>query len=122
MKLVLTGIIIFSLKFFAEPSIVGIWINEEDPELTWEFNVSGQLTEKYGKIQKPYSGTYQILDRSQRCSDGATDAPDQTYLKITDAEDAELGSFCYYLETLSEEVLVLIDADSGRMLIFNRKN
>lgn len=122
MKVVLLSLFLLALNSCTEPSIVGIWINEEDPELTWEFNVSGQLTEKYGKIQKPYSGTYQILDRSKRCSNGATDAPDQTYLKITDAEDAELGSFCYYLETLSEEVLVLIDADSGRMLIFNRKN
>jgi hypothetical protein len=98
---------------------VGIWINEEDPNLIWEFKGSGQLIEKYGKVEKTSSSNYQILDSSQSCSSGSTDKPDEIYLKIT---GAELGSFCYYLETLSEDVLVIFDSDSGRMLIFNREN
>lgn len=119
MKVVLLFIFLFTLNSCSGQSIVGIWINEKDPNLTWEFKSSGQLIEKYGEIPKPSSSIYQILDRSQSCGDGATDAPDQIYLKIA---DTELGSFCCYLETLSEEVLVIMNADTGKMLIFNRKN
>jgi hypothetical protein len=103
-----------------QPSIIGVWVNEKDPKLTWEFNASGQLIEKYGEVLKASPrtpSTYQILNHSQRCNDGTTDVPNQMYLKVA---DAELGSFCYYLETLSEEVLVIIDTDTGRMLIFNK--
>jgi hypothetical protein len=119
MKVVLLALILLTLNSCIAPSIEGIWINEKDSNLIWEFKGSGQLIEKYVEVEKTSSSTYKILDSSQRCSNGTTDTPDEIYLKIT---DAELGSFCYYLETLSEEVLVIIDADSGRMLIFNRKN
>ena len=116
----LSLIFISILTFLQTPSIEGTWVSEKDPKLTWEFNASGQLIEKYGAVLKASQNkpsTYQILNHSQRCNSGTTDAPNQMYLKIT---DAELGSFCYYFETLSEEVLVLIDSDTGRMLIFNR--
>lgn len=119
MKLFLPFLFLFTLNSCTDPSIVGIWINEKEPNLIWEFNGSGQLIEKFGEVEKTSSSTYQILESLQSCSTGTTDTPDEIYLKIT---DDELGTFCYYLETLSEEVLVLIDADSGRMLIFNRKN
>lgn len=120
--IILIILFVVSINNSLQPSIIGVWINEKDPKLTWEFNASGQLIEKYGTVLKAsplVPSTYQILSRSQSCSNGSTDAPDQTYLKIT---DPEFGAFCYYLESLSNEVLVLIDADTGRMLIFNRVN
>ncbi|MDF2157475.1 hypothetical protein [Algoriphagus sp. CAU 1675] len=116
---------VFSFFCFSsevQPSIVGVWINEKDPKLTWEFNASGQLIEKYGEEFQALPrtpSTYQILDYSQSCSKYSTDSSDQKYLKIT---DPELGSFCYYLETLSDEVLVIMKAGTGKMLIFNRQN
>ena len=122
MKFSLYLVFLFRWILIGQPSIVGVWENEKDPKLTWEFNASGQLIEKYGdelKTSPSTPSTFQILDHSHRCHDGTTDLPDQLYLKIT---DVELGSFCYYFETLSEEVLVLINADTGRMLIFNRVN
>lgn len=103
-------------------NIIGIWVYEDDPKLTWEFNASGQLIEKYGEIIKASPQTpssYQILDSSQSCSSGSTDSSNEVFLKIV---NPNLGSFCYYLETLSNEVLVIIDADSGKMLIFNRQS
>lgn len=119
MKVVLIVKFLFTVNSCPGQSIVGIWINEKDPNLTWEFKSSGQLIENYSEMDKRTTSTYQILDRSQSCSDGATDASDETYLNI---KDVEMGSFCYYLETLSDEVLVIINADTGKMLIFNRKN
>jgi hypothetical protein len=118
MKAVLLILILLSLNSCTAPSIEGIWINETNPNLIWEFKGSGQLIEKYGDVEKTSSSSYQILHSSQSCSSGTTDTPDEIYLKIT---DAELSSFCYYLESLSEKVLVLIDSDTGRMLIFNKE-
>ncbi len=117
MKFSLLLVFLFQLISLGQPSLVGVWEDDKDPRLTWEFNASGQLIEKYGDESKTSPSTFQILDYSHRCNDGTTDLPEQLYLKIT---DVELGSFCYYLETLSEEVLVLINADTGKMLIFNR--
>lgn len=119
MKVVLLTLILLTLNSCTAPTIEGIWKNEKDPKLIWEFNASGQLIEKYGDESKTSPSMFQILDYSHRCNDGTTDLPEQLYLKIT---DVELGSFCYYLETLSEEVLVLINTDTGRMLIFNKVN
>ena len=120
MNLSLIFISISILTFLQTPSIEGTWVSEKDPKLTWEFNTSGQLIEKYGDILKASPrtpSTYQILNSSQSCSNLVSDAPNQTYLKII---NPELGSFCYYLETLSDEFLVIINTDTGRMLIFNR--
>lgn len=117
MKVVLLALFLLTLNSCNEPSIVGIWINEEDPNLIWEFKGSGRLIEKFGEVEKTSSCTYQILGSSQSCSSGTTDTPEEIYLKIT---DPEFGSFCYYLETLSDEFLVIIDTDNGRMLIFNK--
>ena len=120
MNLILIGFYFFAFEIHTP--IVGTWIYEDDPKLTWEFNASGQLIEKYGGIIKASPktpSTYQILDSYQSCTSGSADSSDEVFLKII---NPKLGSFCYYLETLSDEVLVIIDADSGKMLIFNRQN
>ncbi len=102
-------------------SIIGTWIYEDDPKLTWVFTSSGELIEKHGdsiKASPRRSSTYTLLTWTQSCSNLSTDSENEEYLNIN---DPNLGvSECYYLVTLSNEVLVLINTSSGKMLIFNR--
>jgi|GEM_PF-1905548 hypothetical protein len=120
-NIILVILIVLSGYFDQSQSIIGSWQYEDDPKLTWVFTSSGELIEKYGdtiKVRPRLSSVYTLLNRSQSCSHLSTDSENEEYLKIN---DPNLGVYeCYYLVTLSNEVLVLINTSSGKMLLFNR--
>jgi len=110
-----------SLPGLAQLSIVGTWELEKDPEMVWVFTEDGGFYDEHrslGPNKPPTNKNYAILNRSNSCKVNSTDPLDQKYLKI---DYGGGDTMCYYLETVSEEHLVLIDAFTGRLLIFRRK-
>ncbi len=119
--ILLIVLLAFSGNDIINPSIIGSWANEEDSKLFLEFTSSGGLIEEYGDVVKSrtqVSSRYFILERSQSCSKWENDEANQMYLKI---ENVKLGiADCFYLETLTENKLLLMNSNTGKILVFRK--
>jgi len=117
--LFITFFIQSSFSFQYEPTIVGKWYLEKDESIIWEFTKSGEFKDSNeDEGGERNQSTYKILDRSNSCNAHSTDPADMKYLSIDYGNRLKK---CFYLETVSKEFLVLMDTDSGRLLIFKRK-
>ncbi|MHA7130964.1 hypothetical protein [Algoriphagus namhaensis] len=121
MKKIVVILFLFPVLGFSQTSIIGNWELEENPETVWIFAENGRFYDDLGTLSPtmpPTKKTYSILNRSNSCNPHSTDPADMKYLRV---DYGGGDTMCFYLETLSEEYLVLMDTYTGRLLIFKRK-
>ncbi|MDN3203057.1 hypothetical protein [Algoriphagus sediminis] len=114
-------LLLTSFPVLAQSSIVGAWEFEKDPEMVWVFTEDGGFDDDFGNKESSVHSSaksYSIQKSGTDCNAHSTDPEDMKYLSI---DDGKGDSMCYYLETLSEEYLVLMDTYTGKLLIFKRK-